>query len=138
MSEEQQKLTIGKLSLETGVHIETIRYYEKIGLLSSPPRSEGGHRLYSREHLARLIFLRRSRELGFSLEEIRTLLGLVEGGDYTCGKVKTLTVQHLQNVRQKIRDLQKLEGALATMAVQCDGGVTQECPILDILFMPHI
>src|SRR5215207_8444673 len=107
MGEGHQEFTIGKLSEGTGVHIETIRYYERIGLLPAPPRSEGGRRLYSTEHLARLIFLRRSRELGFSLEEIRTLLRLVEGGDYTCGDVKALTMQHLQNVRQKMRDLRK-------------------------------
>lgn len=134
MSEEHQKLAIGKLSERTGVHIETIRYYEKIGLLPSPSRTEGGHRIYSKEHLVRLMFLRRSRQLGFSLEEIRALLGLIERGDYTCGEVKTLTVQHLQDVRQKIKDLRKLEKALVGISSQCDGGATQECPILETLF----
>lgn len=126
--------TIGKLSKTTGVHIETIRYYEKIGLLSSPPRSEGGHRLYSKEHLGRLVFLRRSRELGFSIEEIRALLGLLEEGDYTCKDIKALTVQHLHDIRQKVRDLRKLEKALVEIASRCDGGPTQECPILGTLF----
>ena len=135
MNEGNQELTIGKLSKRTGVPIETIRYYEKIGLLPSPPRSEGGHRLYSKEHLARLMFLRRSRELGFSIEEIRALLGLVEGGDYTCGEVKTLTIEHLQNVRQKMKDLRKLEKVLVGLSSQCDGGLTQDCPILETLFM---
>lgn len=137
MREEQQAVTIGKLSAGTGVHIETIRYYERIGLLPAPTRSEGGHRLYSKEHRARLLFLRRSRALGFSLEEIRVLLGLVAGGDYTCGEVKTLTVQHLHTIRQKMRDLRKLERAVAVIAAQCDGGATQECPILETLFVVH-
>lgn len=137
MIQRYEEFPIGKLSERTGVNIETIRYYEKIGLLPSPPRSEGGHRLYSKEHQARLMFLRRSRELGFSIEEIRALLRLVEIGDYTCGEVKKLTVQHLQNVRQKMRDLRKLEKALTDIASQCDGGTTQECPILETLFLPR-
>jgi MerR family mercuric resistance operon transcriptional regulator len=135
MSEGPQELPIGKLSKETGVHIETIRYYEKIGLLPAPPRSGGGHRLYDKEHLARLIFLRRSRELGFSLEEIRALLQLVTGGKYTCGEVKALTVEHLCNVRQKLTDLRKLEHLLVDISSQCDGGLTQDCPILEMLFI---
>lgn len=133
MNEHHQEWTIGKLSEATGVHIETIRYYEKIGVLPAPPRSDGGYRLYSREHLARLTFLRRCRELGFSLEEIRALLGLMEE-DYTCREVKRLTVDHLQTVRQKLKDLRKLERALASIVSQCDGGTTQDCPILDTLF----
>jgi MerR family mercuric resistance operon transcriptional regulator len=129
--------TIGKLSKITGVHIETIRYYEKIGLLSSPPRSEGGHRLYSKKHLDRLIFLRRSRELGFSIEEIRILLDLLDEGDYTCRDIKALTVQHLQDIRQKISDLRKLEKALVEISSQCDGGPSRECPIIGTLFDTH-
>lgn len=135
MAERSQIVPIGKLSAYTGVNIETIRYYEKIGVLPSPPRSEGGHRLYGKEHLARLVFLRRSRELGFSLEEIRALLELVEAGDYTCGEVKALTLLHLHNVREKMRDLRKLEQALVDISSQCDGGTTQDCPILETLFM---
>lgn len=134
MAVRAPNFTIGKLSKTTGVHIETIRYYEKIGLLSSPPRSEGGHRLYAEKHLGRLVFLRRSRELGFSIEEIRTLLGLLEEGDYTCKDIKAFTVQHLHDIRQKIRDLRKLEKALVEIASQCDGGPTQECPIIRTSF----
>lgn len=78
MSEGHHQRTIGKLSDETSVNIETIRYYEKIGLLPAPPRSEGGHRLYSHQHRVRLVFVRRGRELGFSLAEIRALLTLVD------------------------------------------------------------
>ncbi len=134
MREVLQEFTIGKLSAFAGVHIETIRYYEKIGLIPAPPRSEGGHRLYREEHVAQLVFLRRSRELGFSVEEIRVLLGLVAGGEYTCGEIKTVTVQHLQTIRQKIKDLRQLEKALTSMVSQCAGGSAQECPILETLF----
>ena len=74
-------MTIGPLSEKTGCHIETIRYYERIGIMPSPPRTEGGHRVYREEHLKRLTFIRRSRELGFTLEEIRNLLLLVDGDD---------------------------------------------------------
>ena len=83
-------MTRGELGSATGCNIETIRYYERIGLLPEPPRSPGGHRLYEEEHLRRLTFIRRSRELGFTLEEVRGLLRLVDGGLYTCAEVKTL------------------------------------------------
>src|SRR3546814_908405 len=77
---------IGTLSGRTGVNIETIRYYERIGVMPKPPRSVGGQRVYDAGHLKRLAFIRRSRELGFSLDEIRALLRLVDGGDYPCGE----------------------------------------------------
>tara|TARA_R110001592_G_scaffold27763_5_gene102653 strand:- start:13393 stop:13791 length:399 start_codon:yes stop_codon:yes gene_type:complete len=126
--------TIGKLSSQTGVNIETIRYYEKEGILPAPPRTEGGHRLYSEEHLRRLTFVRRSRELGFSLNEIRTMLDMVDGGNLTCSEVKDVTVKHLENVRDKISDLQKLEKTLKAIASQCKGNKTPDCPIIDSLF----
>jgi MerR family transcriptional regulator, mercuric resistance operon regulatory protein len=137
MRESFEELTIGKLSQRTSVHIETIRYYEKVGLLPAPPRSEGGHRLYGKEHVTRLVFLRRSRELGFSIEEIRALLGLMKGEKYTCGEIKAVTIQHLQTVRQKIKHLRQMEKALASLASQCAGGMTQDCPILETLFTHH-
>ena len=89
-----KEITIGKLSSQTGVNIETIRYYEKEGILPAPPRTEGGHRLYAEEHLKRLMFVRRSRELGFSLDEIRTMLDMVDGGNLTCAEVKNITLKH--------------------------------------------
>jgi MerR family transcriptional regulator, mercuric resistance operon regulatory protein len=134
MAEGLQEFTIGKLSEYTGVHVETIRYYEKIGLLPAPPRSAGGHRLYAHEHRERLVFLRRSRDLGFSLEDIRALLELAAGGEFTCKEVKTLTIQHLQHVRQKIKDLRKLERALVHISSRCEKGAAQTCPILEMLF----
>jgi MerR family transcriptional regulator, mercuric resistance operon regulatory protein len=126
--------TIGALSRKTGCHIETIRYYERVGLLRKPLRSEGGHRLYDRETIKRLIFIRRSRELGFSLEEIRTLLRLVDGKRYTCQEVKSVTDRHLADVSKKISDLRRLQKTLRTISSQCEGGLVPDCPIIDALF----
>lgn len=128
--------SIGKLSEWTGCNIETIRYYERISLLPDPPRSDGGHRLYSDEHLKRLTFIRRSRQLGFTIQEVRGLLRLVDGGHYTCAEVKTLTLEHVVEVRRKITDLRKLERVLKVMVSQCEGGQIPECPIVDTLFDP--
>lgn len=127
-------VTIGTLSKCTGCNIETIRYYERVGLLPPPPRSPGGNRLYGSEHLKRLTFIRRSRELGFTLDEVRTMLSLVDGGAYTCADVQALSTQHLQSVRHKIRDLKTLEKTLAAIVSQCSGDKVPECPIIDVLF----
>lgn len=127
-------IKIGMLSERTGCNIETIRYYERIELLPPPPRSQGGYRLYGAEHLKRLTFIRRSRELGFTLEEVRGLLRLVDGGDYSCAEVKAFTLDHVDQVRRKIVDLRKLEKVLKDMASQCDGGEVPECPVIDALF----
>ena len=94
-----QRLTRGVVAVRSGVNIETVRYYERIGLLPEPPRSEGGHRLYTEDLLRRLNFIRRCRELAFTLDEVRGLLRLVDGGNYTCGEVKDLTSAHLKEVR---------------------------------------
>jgi MerR family mercuric resistance operon transcriptional regulator len=126
--------SIGTLAKRTGVNIETIRFYERIGILPKPPRSEGGHRIYDRDHLKRLTFVRRSRELGFSLAEVRALLRLVDGGRYTCAEVKVVTLGHLADVRRKIADLRRLESVLAEVASKCKGEKAPECPIIDVLF----
>ena len=127
-------LSIGLLSTQTNCKVETIRYYEKIGIFPKPPRTEGGHRVYSENHLKRLVFIRRGRELGLSLEDIRALLKLVDGGGNTCQQVEAITLQHIGNIHQKILDLKKLEKILAKISSQCEGGVVPECPILDALF----
>lgn len=129
------KLTIGGLSEETGVNIETIRYYERIGLVPPPPRSQGRHRLYDDLHLRRLAFIRRARTLGFSLNDTRDLLGLVRGHDLSCAEVKALTEQHIADIRGKIRDLRKLDRVLSELAAKCKGATVPECPILDALGM---
>lgn len=128
------ELTIGGLAARTGVNIETIRYYERIGMIPSPPRTAGGQRRYDESHLRRLAFLRRCRELGFPLDEIRALLALVDGGDYSCEDVRNMTLRHLDSVRRRIADLQVMERTLDRMAAECAGGAVPECPIVDRLF----
>jgi MerR family transcriptional regulator, mercuric resistance operon regulatory protein len=126
-------LTIGPLSKRVGLNIETVRYYERAGLLPPPPRTEGGYRVYGDDHLKRLVFIRRGRELGFSLEEIRGLLRMVDGG-YTCGEVQSLTLAHLTDIKKKVADLRRLERTLKGVAEQCEGGSITECPVIDALF----
>jgi len=134
MGSKTGNLSRGTLAKQSGVNIETIRYYENIELMPDPMRSEGGHRLYNETHLQRLSFIRRCRELGFTLKEIRGLLKLVDGGDYTCAEVRDLTIEHLDDIRQKINDLKKMQYTLKTMVSQCDGELVPKCPIIDSLF----
>jgi MerR family mercuric resistance operon transcriptional regulator len=125
-------IAIGALSERTGVNIETIRYYERIGIMPQPPRSDGRHRLYGEPAVRRLTFVRRSRELGFSLEEVRGLLKLVDG-HHTCGEVKALALDHVAHIRAKIADLRRMERTLVETAARCEGGATPDCPIVDVL-----
>ncbi len=129
-----EDLTIGALSARSGVNIETIRYYEKIGVMPSPARSASGYRIYGPEHVRRLHFVRRGRELGFGLDELRGLLRLVDGHTYTCEEVHALTVEHLTDIRQKIADLRRLERVMSHMAAQCTRDQVPECPVIDALF----
>jgi MerR family mercuric resistance operon transcriptional regulator len=127
-------LTIGALSKRTAVNIETIRFYERANILPKPPRSAGGHRVYGEDHVKRLSFVHRSRKLGFSLDEVRALLQIVDGGRYTCSEVKAITLDHLEDVRRKIADLRRLERTLADVAGKCRGGKVPDCPVIDALF----
>ncbi len=124
---------IGVLATATDVNIETIRYYEKIGLMPAPPRNEGRQRIYDQSHLKRLTFIRRSRELGFSLSQVRELLGLVRGHELMCAEVKSMTDGHVADIRRKVKDLKKLERVLTDLSAQCDGDAVPDCPILDAL-----
>lgn len=128
-----QTFGIGGLSRRSGVNVETIRYYERKGLLRNPPRTAGGHRSYTLEYLKHLTFIRRSRQLGFSMDEIRDLLRLVDSGSYTCGEVRSLTMEHLEDVRAKIADLRRMERSLVEMSSACEGGAAPDCPIVDSL-----
>jgi MerR family transcriptional regulator, mercuric resistance operon regulatory protein len=130
-------LSRGALAARIGCNIETIRYYEQAGLLPPPPRSQGGHRLYGRDLVKRLNFVRRSRDLGFTLAEIRVLLRLVDGGKYTCAQVEAMALDHLREIRRKISDLNKLKKVLEAMAAQCTGNKVPECPIIDALYDPR-
>jgi MerR family transcriptional regulator, mercuric resistance operon regulatory protein len=133
--EPNRLATIGMLSKRTGVNVETIRYYERIGILPKPARSEGGHRLYAEEYQQRLLFVRRARELGFSLDEVRALLGLI-GRHGACAKVKSITDQHIAGIRRRIIELSRLKRALSALVARCRGDQIPECPILDALAAP--
>ena len=121
------------LARRTGCNLETIRYYEKIGIIPEPPRTDAGYRVYDDRHVERLRFILRARELGFSLDEIRGLLALVDRGTQTCAEVKDRTERHLANVREKIADLKRIERVLAETAAQCSGDEVPDCPVLEAL-----
>ena len=106
-----ENLPIGELSRLSGVNIETIRYYEKIKILPPPPRTESGRRVYGPNEFRRLSFVRRSRELGFTIDEIRSLLALGAPGNASCREVREVATGHLEEIRTKIKDLVKLERA---------------------------
>jgi len=127
-------VSIGALSERTGVNIETIRYYERIGVMPVPERTPGGFRTYGEAHLKRLSFIRRGRELGFSLADLRALLRLVDGHAYTCAQVRAMTLQHVAETRRKIADLRRLERVMSDMAAKCTGRRVPDCPIIDALF----
>lgn len=126
-------LTIGKLSKLTGVNIETIRYYERIKMAAAPPRTASGRRIYGSADVRALAFLRRARELGFSLNEIRALLRLGGPEKASCREVRDIASRHLDDIRAKIGDLRKLERLLTKTVAQCTGTTAPECPVLDIL-----
>ena len=125
---------IGEMSRLTRVNIETIRYYERIRIMPKPDRTEGGNRQYNHDQLKRLSFIKKCRDLGFSLDEIRALLEMVDRDDFTCGEVHGMTMSHLENIRQKLADLKRLEKTLKQMASACNKGDVPDCPVLDTLF----
>jgi MerR family mercuric resistance operon transcriptional regulator len=128
------KLTIpiGELARRAGCNIETIRYYERIGILPAPPR-HGRYRSYQAEHVATLRFVRRSRELGFTLEEVRALLRLAAGGHASCAEARVLAVAHLHDVRSRLSDLRRMERVLAEAVNACEAGDNKGCPLIDSL-----
>jgi MerR family transcriptional regulator, mercuric resistance operon regulatory protein len=132
-------LTIGALSRATGVNIETIRYYERIGLLPAPPRSANGRRCYAPEHAERLRFVRRARALGFGLDNIRALLGLATQDSGSCAQARALAAAHLAEVRAKRDYLARLETILTDTVAQCDAqccgaaAPVPACPVLEVL-----
>jgi MerR family mercuric resistance operon transcriptional regulator len=128
-----ENVPIGALSRLSGVNIETIRYYERIKMLPPPPRTTSGRRIYGSTDLRTLGFIRRSRELGFSLIEIRTLLRLGAPGLASCSEVKEIATRHLEDIRAKLRDLKKLERLLSKSVAKCSGKTAPNCPVLDIL-----
>jgi MerR family transcriptional regulator, mercuric resistance operon regulatory protein len=129
---QSERFPIGRLSASSGVHIETIRYYERIALLAPPPRTAGGRRLYGENDLRALVFIRRSRELGFSLEEIRTLMRLATQGA-SCRQVRAIALPRLEDIRARLRDLREMERSLEAALSRCSGRDVPECPLLDAL-----
>jgi MerR family transcriptional regulator, mercuric resistance operon regulatory protein len=126
-------LSIGELSKHSGVNIETIRYYERIKMLPAPPRTASGRRVYGPAERRTLAFIRRSRDLGFTLEEIRALLVLGGPERASCADVHKIASAHLANVRSKLSDLARLEAILAETVARCSDGAAPDCPVLDIL-----
>jgi MerR family transcriptional regulator, mercuric resistance operon regulatory protein len=127
-------VSIGELSRRAGVNIETIRYYERIKMLPAPPRISSGRRIYGPVETRTLAFIRRSRELGFTLDQIRALLALsTKNGQAACGEVRELAAHHLEEVRGKIAHLRVMEGALSDAVLRCDAGEEPGCPLIDAL-----
>jgi Cu(I)-responsive transcriptional regulator len=127
------KPTIGELSRATGTKVETIRYYERIGLLPKPSRTAGNYRSYQARHFSRLGFIRKARELGFSLDQVRALLGLSDQKDRPCSDVDAIAAEHLAEVDSRIAALQRLRGELDDLLRQCRAGKIRECRIIDAL-----
>ena len=128
-----QAFRIGALSRLSGVKVETIRYYEREGLLAKPGRTAGGARIYRPLDAQRLAFIRRTRELGFPLGEVRELLGLADRKSRSCRRVHAVAAAHLTELRRKIEDMRRMERILAGMVADCAEGTLPDCPFLEAL-----
>jgi Cu(I)-responsive transcriptional regulator len=129
-------MKIGYLAKHTGTKVQTIRYYEEIGLLPAPARSEGNYRTYEASHLRRLSFIRRSRDLGFNLDDIRKMLSLADHSDWPCAAVEAIARDHRAAIERKIADLSALDSELEAIINQCGHSIVAECGILDALAPP--
>jgi Cu(I)-responsive transcriptional regulator len=125
--------TIGALASAAATNVETIRYYERIGLMPKPSRSAGNYRIYDHAHTVRLRFVRRARDLGFTIEQIRALLDLADQTDRDCAVVDAIAREHLAAVERKIDDLDALRGELRALVHGCAGGTIGDCRILEAL-----
>lgn len=125
--------TIGDLGKATNTKVETIRYYERIGLLPRPPRTTANYRSYGAAEMARLSFIRRSRDLGFSLDQVRALLALSDDRGCDCAGIDAIANQHLREVERKIADLTALGRELKAVIASCSGGTVAECRIIEAL-----
>ncbi len=126
-------LSIGGLAQKSGVNLETIRYYERIGLMPKPDRTEGGHRSYEDSDIRRLSFIRRARELGFSLADIEALMALDEGGGAPCAEARSIAATHLEKIESKIADLERFRMVLKATVLKCDGKSVKGCEVLNVL-----
>jgi len=130
---EPGTIAIGELSRRTGCNIETIRYYERIELLPKAGRTRTGYRVYGAADVRRLSFIRRARELGFTLSEVRALLRLAGPTPDSCAQVRKLAAKHLTDVRAKLADLRAMERALVKAVRDCGLGRKSGCPLIDTL-----
>ena len=130
-------MKISEAAAASGCHLETIRYYERIGLMRPPHRTASGYRAYRPEEVDRLRFITRSRDLGFSLEEIGSLLHLAESARLPCEEVDAVARRHLQEVRTRLQDLRRMESELKRVIQSCEGGVRAQCTILETLRRPR-
>lgn len=126
-------MKIGELSRATGTHIETIRYYERIGLLPAPSRTAANYRSYGDTHRARLAFVRHSRDLGFTIEEIRSLLDLSDHPERDCADADRIATRHLEQVEEKIAQLTLLREELSRIVGRCRGGIAADCRVIEAL-----
>lgn len=131
-------MKIGEAAAASGCHLETVRYYERIGLLPAPPRTSGGYRDYRPADVDRLRFVSRGRDLGFSLQEIRSLLRLAENEALSCQEVDRLARAHLEDVRTRLDDLQRMASELERVIHSCDGDKCGQCTILETLRHPAV
>lgn len=129
----KQEFSIGQLAAQTGCKVQTIRYYEQIGLMPEPLRTEGNQRRYGQRHAARLAFVRHSRELGFPLDAIRELLGLADVPDRSCAAADAIARRQLEAVERRIKQLTALKAEFKRMIEQCRGGKICECRVIEVL-----
>jgi DNA-binding transcriptional MerR regulator len=130
---DRPAFSIGDLAIRAGTKVETIRYYEKVGILPSPARTSGNHRVYTQAHADRLAFVRHSRELGFPIDTIRTMLTMADDPGRSCATVDTIARDHLAAVRSRINRLQALEAELARMLDECKRGCVADCRVIEVL-----
>ncbi len=129
-----EPLRIGKVAHLGGVGVETVRFYEREGLIAEPPRTESGYRQYPQETVSRIRFIRRGKELGFSLREIKELLALRLDPETSCEDIRLRAEAKLADIEEKVRTLQRMKQALAKLTAACRGRSTvSECPILEAL-----
>lgn len=126
-------VTIGRAAARAGCKVQTVRYYEQIGILPEPVRTEGNQRLYSESHLQRLVFVRHAREMGFSLGAIRDLLSLADDPNHSCEAADAIACEQLEQVNRRITHLRALKQELERMVEQCRGGVIADCRVIEVL-----
>ena len=126
-------LRIGELARQTGTKVETIRFYEKSGLLPQPKRTAANYRAYGDDHLARLSFIRRARDLGFTLDQVRELLGLADDRTKSCAAVDAIATAHLAKIDRKLADLSALRDVLHRLIGDCRRGTVADCLIIETL-----